>query len=214
MAIPDNQKICFEIQLVAHMTAAGGRQVPVRNVFHYARSLPLAPLPLYTDIISAFDTAVGTPLFAALNARYAAEFYLCRCLDDPTDQFVEVISAAVGAIGTDSYDSRSAVYMQLVSRFRGRSYNGSKHFAPLSEVDTTGDILTGAGLTRWEAVRDALKLTFTATGQVFRPVIFSRLLSDVTLMPRASLVYSDVVNVLLNKNVGDMRKRKSGRVVA
>jgi len=214
MAIPDNNKITFEIQLVSHMTSSGGRQVPVRNVFYYARSAPLAPLPLYTDIISAFDALVGTPLYAALNARYTGEFFLCRCIDDPTDQYVEVVNASVGLIATDSYDSRSAVYIQLVSGYRGRSWNGSKHFAPLSEADTTGDILTGAGLTRWEAVRDALKATFTATGQVFRPVIFSRKNSDLTIMPQALVNTADVKNALLNKNIGDMRRRKAGRVIA
>lgn len=209
MPTPPAAPLILEVITQAHMVAAGGRQVPDKNIFHYMRTGTLIA-PSKTAFITAFQTNVLAFMAAALNVRWAMEVILCRWLDDATDQYIQVTDTSVGAIATDSYDSRSAVYMQFRSGFRGRNWNGSKHFGPLSEIDTTGDILTGAGLARFQTLQAKCALQFTdLPGQVYKPVVFSRTLSQVAFNPTNVLV-SDVTSVALNKSVGSMKRRRAG----
>jgi hypothetical protein len=212
MPIADNLKFLFRIDVTANVAAAGGRAIPQRNTFYYRRTATTF-LSNKTQLNTIFVTTVLTPLIAALNSRYVTNLNLIRCINDATDAYAQFTPALTGAITTDSYDSRSSVYMQLRSGFRGRAFNGSKHFSPLSEIDTTGDVLTGTGLTRWQAVATALGATMTdAGGNIWVPCILSGPpISQIETNPTTVFTW-DVASVALNKAVGQMRRRRAGSV--
>ncbi len=69
-----------------------------------------------------------------------------------------------------------------------------------------------AGLARWQAVRDACKLTFNdAAPNTWVPCVYSRLLSQALINP-TSIVTADVTNAFLNKRIGSMAHRKAKSV--
>lgn len=153
------------------------------------------------------------PLKAAMNVRYTPGSLQIRILDDYNDNEEIFSVAGVGAIGTDSMPSDDAVYFLFRTPLRGRSYRGSKHFGPLSEEDTTDDLLTGAGLARWQTLQTALGATLTdANGNVWQPHVLSRKLSNLAALPVATVVANQVTSVLLDLNIGTMRKRRSKTV--
>lgn len=85
---------------------------------------------------------------------------------------------------------------------------GSKHFPAASEVDTTGDVLTGAGLARWQTVQTAVGATLVdALGNSWVPCVFSRKKSQIAVNP-TTIYQNDVTQVLLDKTLGQMRRRK------
>jgi hypothetical protein len=213
MAIPNPQQLVVEIQVYGIVAAAGGRQIPQRNIFHYRRTTTVNPLSK-VNFNTVFQAGPGAAMAAAFNVRWAAAFNYIRIVNDAQDAFTGIVNANVGAIATDSYDSRSAVYMQLKSGARGRPFNGSKHFGPLSEVDTTGDVLTGAGLARWQALQAACLATLgpDASGNTWVPVILSGPPWSYLLTNPTTVYTNDVIAVLLNKAVGSMKKRRCGPV--
>lgn len=213
MSIPNAQQLVVDIQCSGIVSAAGGRQIPQKNSFQYRRTATVFPL-LKSQVETAFQANIVAPLAAALNIRWTQVSNAVRIMNDAQDAFYVVPETSPGAIPTDSYDSRSAIYMQLISGSRGRPYNGSKHFSPLSEADTTGDVLTGAGLTRFQTLATAILAGFTdAGGNVWVPVIVSGAPKNQILENPTSLTAVwDVVGVRLNKAVGSMKKRKCGPV--
>lgn len=204
----------FNVQIEVKGTAAtGGSSVtPAINVFSYQRTTSVNP---FTKIAldTIFQTTVMVPLKAAMNVRYTPGSLTIRVLDDFNDYATVFPVAGVGAIATDSLPSNEAVYMLLRTTLRGRNYRGSKHFGPASEVDTTNDLLVGAGLVRWQAVQAAvLSNLVDANGNTWVPTVLSRDLSNLALLPIASVVATQVTDVLLDLNIGTMRRRRSTTV--
>lgn len=193
-------------------SAAGGSSVtPSRNVYYYKRTTNVNPLDK-ADLYTAFRLAVVVPLLAAMNVRYTSNVSTVRWLDDALDPPFIIADAGVGAIATDSLPTEDAVYFQLNTLLRGKSYRGAKHYTPLSEIDTTQDILTGAGLARWQAMKTALALPVVdAQGNTWLPVVFSRKLSQVKKNP-TTVVANPVSVVFLDTTPGNMKRRRAQRV--
>jgi hypothetical protein len=210
--IPNNQKFIAEILVPARQAAAGSNDAPAINVFHFRRTT-ISNAWNSAAIGARFVATVGAALLAATNVRYAPGSVRVRCVNDALDPYEDVTFAGTGAIATDSIPSDDAVCVILKSATRGKSYQGRKHFSPLSEIDTTGDVLTGAGLTRWQAVRDACLAGFTiaGTGEVWVPCVLSRKLSQLRTNP-TNVVTADIVRTLLDLNVGTMRRRRTRTV--
>lgn len=202
----------MEVLLDGVLAAAGSSSAPAGNVFYYRLStLVLAPTKVAFGTI--FQTTVVVPLLAATNARYSPVQALLRFLDNAADPYVAFALAGAGAIATDSEPSNDAVVVRLNSAFRGKTMRGFKHFAGASEVDTTGDVLTGAGLARWQAVRNACFAPMVdALGNTWTPFIRSRQSEQVKINPTV-VRGVDVIAGVLNLTVGTMRKRKTPTVV-
>lgn len=212
MALPNNQ--IRNVQCIINGTAAtGGSSVtPSINIFNFRRLTVANPF-VKADFNTIFQTSIVVPLLAAMNVRYTPNNLTVRILDDFNDSPRVFAVAGVGAIATDSLPSDDAIYMLLRTALRGRNYRGSKHFGPASEVDTTNDILTGAGLARWQTLQTAVGANFVdAQGNTWVPTVLSRNLSNLSLLPLATVVATDVTEVLLDLNVGTMRKRRSRTV--
>lgn len=199
------------VQIVINGTAAtGGSSVtPSISVYSYKRTTTVNPFSK-ANLNTIFQTTVVVPLLAAMNVRWTPSNLTIRVLDDFNDAGQVFTIAGNGAIATDSLPSNQAVYLLFRTALRGRSYRGSKHFGPASEVDTTNDILTGAGLTRWQAVRDGLAASMVdASGNTWVPTVLSRKFSRLNELPIAFVSAEQITGVLLDLNIGTMRKRRS-----
>jgi len=202
----------LEVILQGRQAAAGSGIAPAGNVFYY-RQTPGAVGPTKVAFGTIFQTTVIVPLLAATNARYSPVQVLLRFLDDAADPYVPFVLAGAGAIATDSEPSNDAVVVRLNSAFRGKTMRGFRHFAGTSEVDTTGDILTGAGLARWQAVRDTCRAVMVdALGLTWTPFIRSRVGEQIKVNP-TTVRGVDIVASVLDLNIGTMRRRKTATVI-
>jgi len=198
------------MEIVVHGTCTAGTSsvTPSGNTFFYRRAVAGSSLSK-AALKTIFESTIIAPLLAAANIAYSPNSCTIRNINDATDLPVDFILAGVGAIGTDSEPSVDAVVCVLKTAFRGRNARGFKHFGGTNEVDTTRDILTGAGLTRWEAVRDAVDDQMTdSTGTIWNPFIFSRPGSQIKKNP-CVVRGADINVVTLDLQIGTMRKRKS-----
>lgn len=211
MAIPDAAKIVFQIVVRGSQAAAGSGIAPAINVFNYRRTT-FVGLVVKANLSTIFQTTVLVPLLAASNVRYTPNLVSIRCLNDAEDPFEDFVAAGAGAIATDSEPSDDAVYVYLKTAVRMPGGKGGKHFAGTSEVDTTGDILVGAGLARWVTVRNACAAAMAdATPTNWVPTIFRPTLSQVRVNP-TNVIYADVASALLDLNIGTMRRRRTKTV--
>lgn len=212
MAIPDADKKNYMIHVYGTAADGGAGVKPAQNIFTYRR-LSTGPAINKSSLNTIFQTDVMAALLLAMNVRYTPSNLTIRNLDDFNDNETTFTVAGVGAIATDSLATDSCVSLLLRTAKRGRNYRGAKHFSPASEADTTDDILTGTGLANWQAVRDIIASDLTdSDGNVWRPTVVSRNLSVFTLLPLASVAAEDVTEVLLNLNIGTMRRRR-GRTI-
>ena len=202
-----------EVQMRGTFTAAGSTSKFIFNIFHF-RLATLAAAPTKTALATIFNTNIRTPFLAAANVRYDTDGTDVRCINDATDVYQSFITAPAlqGAIATDSEPVTTCVSMLYRTGLRGKNYRGAKRFAGVNEVDTTGDVLTGAGLVRWQTLQTALAANMTdALGNVWVPCVVSRSLSQLVANP-TTVVNNDVVAVLLNLNIGTMRGRRVATV--
>lgn len=211
MAVADNLKAVWEVALNGTISAAGGTSVPLAMVFVFRRTSFTAPA-VKSEIADAFDTAYMATIKAALNGRANISAIKVRCVNDAEDLAHSKTVDHDGAIATDSLQSDSVAVIQMKSGVRGKWAQGRKYFGPLSEVDTTGDVLTGDGLTRMQAVRDKFDDGFTdASGNAYVPAILSRKYSQIAANP-TTVVSNDVVSCVLNKNISRLGRRKQKTV--
>jgi len=211
MPIPLNQMVLAEIIVNGKQSAAGSSIAPAYNVCHFYRTTQVNPWS-NVNIGNAFAASIGAALVAASNARYTPQGVSTRCVNDAQDPPSLSAFAGPGAIGTDSEPSSDAVVLILKTALRGRAWIGRKHFGATSEADTTGDILTGAGLARWQAVQAAYALGFTdANGNVWKPAVLSRTNSQLKVNP-TNVAFQPVLQVLLDLNIGTMRRRRTATV--
>jgi hypothetical protein len=199
-----------EIIAKGTLSAMGSGSKNVASVFHYRLAL-ITAAPTKTDLEARFDAYVGAAMLAAFNSRYTQANTTIRYIDDSTDPPTPFTRAGVGAIATDAYFTDGCVSMLLKTALRGREFQGAKHFPALNEADTTGDVLTGAGLTRWQTLQATVFGNLvTALANVWTPVVFSR--KESTLDNPTTIIFNDVTQVLLNKNIGTMRRRRIATV--
>jgi len=200
-----------EVTAFGTIAAAGSSSKNVISVFHYRLGLLTAP-PTKTALETRFDAIVGASMLAAFNNRYTQQQTTVRWIDDATDPPVSFARAGVGAIATDSLPTDLTVSMLLRTGLRGRNYRGSKHFPAANEADTTGDVLTGAGLVRWQTLQASVFATLVdALVNSWVPSVLSRSLSVLDTNP-TTVIANDVTQVLLNKNTGTMRRRRVATV--
>lgn len=196
-----------QIVVKATLASAGSSSIPVYTTFYYERPAG-AGVVSKTALKNIFASSVFAPMLAAFNDGYGSASCDIRWIDDALDAFINFSLAGAGAIATDRAASYNAVYMLLKTGIRGKQYRSSKHFAAVNEVDTTGDVLTGAGLVRWQAIQTALLAPLTdANSILWTPCVVTRKGAQYKVNPTA-VIYNDVVSVVLDLTMGTMRRRK------
>jgi hypothetical protein len=213
MPIPDGQITCAEVVVLGFTLAAGSNQTPCQNRYHYRRTT-FVNLANKAQLSAAFIAGPMALLLAAANARYTPSALTIRWVNDAEDPPNQFAVPGVGAIATDSMVSEDACYMRLRTAKRGPRFNGSKHFGCVNEIDSVGDVLVGAGLVRWQAVQASLPVAIVDAGpNTWALAILSGPpLSQIKVNP-TTVVVNDVLTVVLNRNLGNMRKRKCRRVI-
>jgi hypothetical protein len=209
--LPPTTAEYFQLAQKGLMAAAGSNSVPTVFLYHFRR-LSGSVTPSKANINTAFESAIGTPVAAALNARWAATVNSIRRMNDALDANVDFTSTLVGAITGDSMPSDEAAF--LFARTGVRYYLGGKHYGPMSESDTTtsGDIFNSGCLTRLTAIATALLAGFTdSDGNVWKSSVFAASLSQVSTNP-VTIIAADYTQVLPNHRVGSMNRRKVASV--
>lgn len=181
--------------------------------FYYKRTNTTNP-PSKAQLHAAFLAGPYAAMLAAFSSDWSAGSTNIRWLEDAEDPTVTTTLAGTGAIATDRAPSFTAVYMNLQSNSRARWARGSKHFTALNEIDTTKDILTGAGLARWQAVQAAILANLTdAGGNIWQPCIVAGAPASQLRTNPTTVVSSLVTAIVLNLSIGRMKKRQSKSVV-
>lgn len=207
MGLPANQLSYAQIVINGRQAAAGGESKACVNVFYYKRTSTV-PAIAEANVTAGFAAGMLAALAAAANVRWAATQLLCRFVDDPTRLAVSTASAVVGAIATDPLPQHDTVVMILRTARRGSRGRGAKRFGGANEIDTTGDVLTGAGLVRWQTVQTALATNFNdADGNTWVPQVVSALYSNFKVSP-ATISAEQVTSVTLLKDINDLNRRK------
>lgn len=210
MPLADAAKIHVEAVVCGLMTAAGGISVPTINVFNFRRTT-------FVNVFSkgafeaAFHTNIMAVIKAALNIRWTHTMTRVRCLNDADDPYQDTVYSGAGVITGDSLPSDQSAYLLLRTALRGRAARGNKHLGPMSESDTTttSDIFNAGALTRLAAIGTALVAGFTTGAPVvtYVPCVISRKNSQLKTNP-TTVVANDIIQVLVNKRVGSMKRRK------
>lgn len=207
MTIPVGQIMNAEIVVKGTMATGGSNTVNVASVYHYRRIANVVNADK-AALETAFQAAVGAKLLLAMNARFTQSFTSVRWINDPMDQALDFAEAGVGAVAGEPQSSLDAAYLLLRTGFKGKSFRGSKHYAPLSEADSTlGDTLNAAAIVRMTAIATALITPIVdATPNTWILQVYSRVLSQFVVLP--AVVAYDVTQILVNKRIGRMKRRE------
>lgn len=187
---------------------------PCVSVWHIARTTTVNPVDP-NNVAAAFKTWYNANVIIRQAQQYTQSEVSARLLDDPMSLEGIDAGAVTGVIDDDLYAADTAVYFQLVTALRGRNFLGSKHIGAPTEGDITGGLLSGAGLTAFTTMRDAIAALGTAgitdsDGNNWRLVVLSKTLSTLDTIP-PTLKYTGVVSVILNKRIGTMGRRRGPR---
>jgi len=214
MPIPLNQVTVAEIVMRGLIAAGGSNAIKTAFVFHYRR-LATSVDPSKTALNAAFVAGPVAAIAAALSSDWAASLHDIRWVNDATDQYASIAATEVGAITGDRLSSHASAYLLFRTGLRGRSYRGSKHLGPMSESDVTSadeDLFNTGALTRLAAINTALAATLTdSTGNQWKLTLLSRKLSQLKTHP-TTVITNDVTQLLVNKRVGTMLRRKVASV--
>ena len=212
-AIPLVNITVAQLLVKGTINALGGNTRPITLSFYYRR-IATTIAPTKTALNTIFASDVYAPMLAAFSSRWVSGSNTIRYIQDATDPGVVFSLAGAGAIATDMMPSYVSVFMLLNTGWRGKSWRSGKHFPALPEADTVGDVLSGAGLVRWQAVQTALLAPLTdATNNTWRPCVFSPSAPSQIKTNPTTVVTTDVTQVVLNLTPGVMRKRKVKTVV-
>jgi len=203
--------IFVRVQIRATALSTGElRTKTVYNVYDYKRTTTSGN-PSKANFLTAFKTAVITPLSNCLSVSYIAGFSDVRWLDDPLDPYTTNSSIGTGTVAGDSLPSVNNVCMRLGTGVRGRSNRGSKHFGPIAESHTLLDYLTAAAITLWGTFQAAYLANITASdGFVYSPCVVSQK-NSVFNATTATVVANVVTTTTVNNYLGIMRKRAQER---
>lgn len=199
----------FELKMNGIVAASSGGNKPFSFVFHYRLTSVAIPTP--ADVITRFDNVIAPGIVNLLNVDWTGTTYDCRNMEDAFTQYFSATNGQVGATTGDRLPMDMAVAMLYRTTERGRNFRGGKHFGPITEADTLKDELTTGKLTSWQAVAAALKVDLASGAWNLRPIVFSPTLSQTRTNP-TRLVGAEVSNILVNKTIGTMRRRRERTV--
>jgi hypothetical protein len=199
-----------EIVVKGTVPQTNGVIKPVINIWHLRQTGVLVNVDP-AALVAAFLAIYDGPVSDALNVAYTGVEATCRMMDDPTAAIISDPSVTDGQNGSVRLPLYNTVTLQLKTGFRGRSYRGSKHFAPIDVTDFTGDELDSSGEALWDLVQGMVATMATGItvsgGSVWVPTIISPTKSD--LISNPSVFFgADVSAAVLNDTLGTMKRRK------
>lgn len=195
---------------VVHLgtVAADGASVKnFANVYHFKRTTTVNPWS-NTSIATEFIASMLPDIVACLNVDYVTTGVTSRCVNDATDAPVTVADTTPGGVSGERLPDYNAVMLLMRTALRGKSYRGRKFYGPITEADTTGDVLAAGSITLFNTLKATLLAGMTdGDGNVWNLCVFSPTLSQYSINP-TTIVTANVTQILLNKTLGTMRRRK------
>lgn len=214
MPLAPNQITTVEIIVFGTISSAGSNARNTVNIFHYTTP-PTSTAKTHQAVNDIFQSQCVPSLTNCLNNRWTQQHNTVRFIDDATDAAVTFAESAVGLVTGDSMPMICAAYMLLRTGLRGKHFRGSKHFGPLSESDTTkpsDDVFNAAMLALWENAAGQLIMNMNdANGNLWKPCVFSRQLSQVKVNP-TTIVVNNITQILVKKSIGRLRRREAKSV--
>jgi hypothetical protein len=202
-----------QIKVKALLLSTGAIAKEVTTLFTYKRTSNVNT-PSKTQLNTAFVAGPLAAFLAATNISYSNPTVSIRWLEDAEDPFVDFANVAAGAIATDRQPGFAAVYMALYSNSRALWAKSSKHFPGVNEIDTTQDLLTGAGLARWQTVQSAILANVTDAGpNIWQPCVVAGAPRSQTSFNPTTIVSNLVSSIVLHLSVGRMKKRQVKTVI-
>jgi len=197
----------------ATSVARGGGTKNFVNVFHYRRTTIVNPVSK-TNFFTGFNNNIVAAMVAALNEDWTGVNVMVRYYDDALDAYLPFTITSVGAITGQRAPDYVAATIQLKTAVRGRFARGSKHFGPITESDTTGDVLTAPSIALFSALGTAMVTPFTdSDGNIWQMQIRSSKAPAQYKVNPVTIVANDVVSMVLNHSLGTMRRRKVKTVI-
>lgn len=198
---------------VASTADEGAGSRPNLNVYAFHRISGSAD-PSKASINTAFQSAIQAKVLLALHEDYTQTANMIRFWDDYNDPYQTFTQSHQGAVTGERLPDYVAVTLQLKSAIRGRWGRGSKHYSPIAEADTDGDVLTSGSIALFEDIRDALVAGFTdGDGNVWKSFIISLSGPNGSIIPLPPLPVTikgnDVVSSIVNTRTAWMRRRKA-----
>lgn len=209
MPVAANQLLTAEIVVQGAMSAAGADAQNTFTVFHYKRAATAVDVNK-AAVWAAFSGHTLVPLAACLNHTWASLGGTVRMMEDNTNAASFNVDVEAGAIAGDRLPPYVTAYLVGRTALRGKAYRGAKLLGPLSESDTTSgteDTLNAAALARFATLCTAMQTNFTdGTGNVWQPVVVSRLKSDFTVTP-CNIVSTIISSWTTRKSLGRLKGR-------
>ena len=199
----------FVLQIITKGSCASGSEAykrPVWNVFNFKRG-GVSASPSKSAGVTAFMSAIGTPLLACLSVSYNLDSVDARFLDNHSDPYTTTNPNLPGGISGDSLPSVNAINIQMRCGIRGGGSRGSKHLSPIAESSTRLDSATSGFVTTLGTFMTAWLAGFSDGTYTYLPFIVSSVNSE--LKYPSELVIGNIVTELkLNPILSTMKKRK------
>lgn len=194
-----------QVTMLATVVARGGEVKNVANVYNFRRASS-SPPRVKSEIDTAFQTNIATPVLAALNVDYTQIGNTVRFIDDATDMVQFFPHANVGAVAGQRYDNFTAAY--ILMRTTSRKTRGSKHYSPLAETTVNGDEIVVGDLPNFQDIADAILAGFVdASSNAWASTIVNTKNAILGVNPT---LFGDslITSVAVRKTVGTMKRRK------
>jgi len=179
------------------------------NVFHHFSADDPGILVSKSDWVTLFGTQLADSIIALLSNEWESVSIEVRNFDDPFDPYEVVPYSAPGGVNSEALPGFNAVSFQLRTEQRGRFARGRKHFGLVPENANDDGRLSAGALTSWQAVAANLmtSLSFAVgSGFTYKPVVWSKTMSDIT----SSIYVIELASVIVNPIIGTMKRRKEG----
>lgn len=198
----------LEVVSYGSCASEGGGTKNINNVYNFYRTATTLPVSK-VNIDAAFQASIMTPVLAALSLDYTQIRNSYRFFDDATDAPISFSYTGPGLITGERLPVYTAATIQIKTGLRGRIYRGSKHYSPLGESQSNGDVLVAGSITLFNAIATALQTgLLDSDGNVWITGIKSSKPPAQYLTNPTSVVFTPISSALLNKTTGTMRRRK------
>jgi hypothetical protein len=201
----------FRFTMKGHCVEANGTSKLLINYIDFYR-VSGPGTDTEAQIGAAVFSTFATTAQVAFSDKYIFDAYNSKFFDDPLNLGVDLSPAFTGAIGGDRQPSFNSVVTRKKSGLAGRSQNGSNHWAPVAESDTTLDELNAGAINRWDAFASQLQNLvggLTPVADTWQPVVLSPTKSAAGWIASPRRLYGAYITTFTaNHVIGTMLRRK------
>lgn len=208
----------FLVQFAVEGSVAEDSGIARKVVNSFVYGLPDRDLSFSTKahLGANFHGQVWTGIAQQLHASFQGAHLWVSYPNTAGDAPQDVLVPASGGSGGGRLALHQCVYAALLAKARTRPFRGCKHLGPVASSQVTAEELTPEAQAAWQsalgAVPQALVQFEAHEAIILQPVVWSRVLSDVSLtVPPA--VGDVITGVHVNRTLGQWRHRRERTVL-